>query len=102
MILRQGVRPYVATLPYFDKITEFQQTKPSADAEIEFPKHSTKNEYKLDLEDWRKTAMSKMQQESSNADASDWKNLNDPSDDYRASSRFESKLMKMFASVYDE
>ena len=101
LILRQGVRPYVVTLPYFDKITEFQKTKPSADAEIEFPKHSTKNEYKLDLEDWRKTAMSKMQQESSNANASDWEDLNDPSDDYRASSRFESKFLKMFGSVYD-
>ncbi len=102
LILRQGVRPYVVTLPYFDKIKEFHNIGPAACKDIEPRKRSAKNEYKLDLADWRKTALNKMQQKSATDIMSEIKNDDYSFDEDDFKSPIKAKFMKLFGDVDDD
>lgn len=102
LILRQGVRPYVVTLPYFDKIKAFQNINPGACNGIEFRKRSAKNEYKLDLADWRKIALNKMQQKKANNIVSEQTNENASSDEDDIKAQIEAKFIELFGDIDDD
>ena len=102
LILRQGVRPYVVALPYFDKIKGFQKYNPANSVDIEFQKRTVRNEYKLDLSDWRKMALNQMQQKSTHEIVSDYPMQDESSEDDEIKAEIEAKFIELFGDIDDE
>ena len=102
LILRQGVRPYVVTLPYFDMIKGFQKYNRANSLNIEFQERTAKNEYKLDLSDWRKMALNQMQQKSTYEIVSDHPMQDESSEDDEIKAEIEAKFIELFGDVDDD
>ena len=102
LILRQGVRPYVATLPYFDKIERFQKYNRANSGNNEFQKRSVRNKYKLDLSDWRKMALNQMQQRRAHEIVSVHPMQNESSEDDDIKAEIEAKFIELFGDIDDE
>ena len=102
LILRQGVRPYVVTLPYFDMIKGFQKYNRANSLNIEFQERTAKNEYKLDLSDWRKMALNQMQQKSTHEIVSDHPMQDESSEDDEIKAEIEAKFIELFGDVDDD
>ena len=102
LILRQGVRPYVVALPYFDKIKGFQKYNQANSVDIEFQKRTVRNEYKLDLSDWRKMALNQMQQRRAHEIVSEHPMQNESSEVDDIKAEIEAKFIELFGDVDDD
>ena len=102
LILRQGVRPYVVALPYFDKIKGFQKYNQANSVDIEFQKRTVRNEYKLDLSDWRKMALNQMQQRRAHEIVSEHPMQNDSTEVDDIKAEIEAKFIELFGDVDDD